>query len=120
MDGDSLATDLLVEERIKGDALSADRVEYNSVTKALLDQGLALPKRRSVANTPLSLHVLDVLCHGCLVTYSFDSICRPYDSSCRRSGCRRSDGSLAINRDRIYRRRWFIQHNTCAATRFSR
>ena len=60
MDGDSLATDLLVEERIKGDALSADRVEYNSVTKALLDQGLALPKRRSVivANTPVSLHVL--------------------------------------------------------------
>ena len=48
MDGDSLATDLLVEERIKGDALSADRVEYNSVTKALLDEGLALPKRRSV------------------------------------------------------------------------
>ena len=57
MDGDSLATDLLVEERIKGDALSADRVEYNSVTKALLDQGLALPKRRSVivANTPFSV-----------------------------------------------------------------
>ena len=48
MDGDSLATDLLVEERIKGDALSVDRVEYNSVTKALLDEGLALAKRRSV------------------------------------------------------------------------
>ena len=31
-----------------GDALSADRVEYNSVTKALLEKGLALPKRRSV------------------------------------------------------------------------
>ena len=40
--------DLLLEERITGDALSADRVEYNSVTKALLEKGLALPKRRSV------------------------------------------------------------------------
>jgi len=44
----SLAVDLLLEERIMGDALSADRVEYNSVTKALLEKGLALPKRRSV------------------------------------------------------------------------
>ena len=41
-----------------------------------------------------------------------------YDSSCPRSGCRRSDASLAINRDQSYRR-WFIQLNTRAATRFS-
>ena len=46
------------------------------------------------------------------------SICRRYDSSCPRSGCGRSDGSLAINRDRSYRR-WFFQLNTRAATRFS-
>ncbi|KAI0240502.1 hypothetical protein LSAT2_008731 [Lamellibrachia satsuma] len=48
----SLATDLLLEERIMGDALSADRVEYNSVTKALLEKGLALPKRRAIAKKP--------------------------------------------------------------------
>ena len=48
MEDGSLAVDLLLEERIMGDALSADRVEYNSVTKALLEKGLALPKRRSV------------------------------------------------------------------------
>ena len=46
----------------------------------------------------------------------FDSICH---RSCRHSGCRGSDVSLAINRDRSYRRfdgSWFIQLNTRATT----
>ena len=34
----------------------------------------------------------------------FGSIYRRYDRSCRRSGCRRSDVSLAINRNSSYRR----------------
>ena len=37
-----------------------------------------------------------------------------------RLGFRSFDGSPVINRDRSFRRRWFIRLNTCAASQFSR
>ena len=48
-----------------------------------------------------------------LLFHLFGSIC--YRNNCR---CHHSDGSLAINRDGSYWRRWLIQLNTRAATWF--
>ncbi|CAH1798876.1 unnamed protein product [Owenia fusiformis] len=50
--GDSLAVDLQVEEKIEGDALTPSTVEYISVSKVLVEKGLAIPIRRKSPESP--------------------------------------------------------------------
>ena len=42
---ESLPVDLILEQFVKGDALTGDTVEYKSVAKLIVNKGLALPKR---------------------------------------------------------------------------
>ena len=45
MEDGSLPVDLLIREENPGDALNPEMTEYNSVSRKLLTQGLALPIR---------------------------------------------------------------------------
>ena len=40
-----MPVDLILEQFVKGDALTGDTVEYKSVAKFIVNKGLALPKR---------------------------------------------------------------------------